>query len=114
MRSGECTAVLTGDTIQLDGGGTQLRYTNVWAPSLGTPLGDALKAYNERLVLGRRVEYLPNGHVHWDSVSLIADVYVDGLWVNQELRFWLSRRMIAPSWEEGIPGGDNPAAQRRP
>jgi hypothetical protein len=108
MRSGTCISVLDGDTILLDKGGTRLRYCNVWAPGLGTPLGDALKAYNEELVLGKAVAYMPNGHVHWDSLGLIADVYVGNVWVNQELRFWLSQRMKAPVWREGIPGGDNP------
>ena len=108
MRTGTCTAVLDGDTILLDRGGTRLRYCNVWAPGANTPLGSELKAYNERLVLGKQVSYLPNGHVHWDSMGLIADVYVDGVWVNQELRFWLSKRMKSTVWREGIPGEERP------
>jgi len=117
MRTGICAAVLSGDTILLDRGGTRLRYCNVWAPALGTPIGDALKEYNQKLVLGKALRYLPNGHVHWDSAAIIADVYVadpsqgveKSLWVNQELRFWLARRIKAPVWQDGIPGDDNPA-----
>ena len=112
MRTGTCIAVLDGDTILLDGGVTRLRYCNVWAPTLGTPLGDALKQHNERLVLGQRIGYLPNGHVHWDNAAIIADVYVGDRWINQELRFWLIGKMKAPVWHEGIPGGDNPGSER--
>ena len=114
MRTGTCTVVIDGDTILLDAGGTRLRYCNVWAPTLGTPLGDALKQYNQELVLGKEIGYFPNGHVHWDSASIIVDVYLGDLWVNQELRFWLSRRMKTPVWREGIPGGDNPAGPPSP
>jgi hypothetical protein len=110
MRTGTCTSVVDGDTIVLGTGGARLRYSNVWAPALGTALGDALKQYNEALVFGKEVRYLPNGHVHWDSNSIIADVYVGDLWINQELRFWLSRRMRAPVWQDGIPGAENPAS----
>ncbi|MEK7214888.1 MAG: hypothetical protein AAB289_04770 [Chloroflexota bacterium] len=106
MRNGTCTAVLSGDTIVVDGN-VQIRYTNVWAPTLGTPLGDACFDLNRSLVLDRAVEYQPNGHLHWDGVSMIADVYLEGGWVNQQLRLWLSRRLGKPLWVGGIPGGDN-------
>lgn len=106
MRRGHCTAVLTGDTILVDGS-TQIRYTNVWAPALGTPLGDACADLNRALVLDQELEYQPNGHLHWDGVSMIADVYVGGRWLNQHLRTWLSSRIGRPRWEGGIPGGEN-------
>ena len=113
MRSGKCTEVLNGDTIVLESGGVQLRYTNVWAPMVGTPLGDSVMEYNKALVLSKVVHYVPNGHIHWDNRSIIADVYLDGFWVNQELRSWLSRRMEAPEWVAGIPGADNKTHQRK-
>ena len=100
--------MLSGDTIVVDGN-VQIRYTNVWAPALGTPLGDACLDLNRSLVLDKPIEYQPNGHLHWDGISMIADVYLDGGWVNQQLRLWLSRRMGKPLWVGGIPGGDNPA-----
>jgi hypothetical protein len=62
---------------------------------------------NRALVLGKEVEYMPSGHIHWDNESILADVYVDGLWVNQDFRFWLSNRMESPQWVGGIPGPEN-------
>ena len=112
MRTGTCTAVVDGDTILLEGSGTRLRYCNVWAPALGSVLGDALLLRNRELVLGKTVSYLPNGHMHWEQGAIIADVYVDGLWVNHLLRLWLSQRMKAPVWRNGIPGEDNPESVR--
>lgn len=106
MRTGTCTAVLSGDTIALDGGYPRLRYTNVWAPATDTPLGQAILERNRALVLGKEIGYIPNGHVHWDNESIVADVYVDGLWINQELRLWLSQRMKPTQWVDGIPGPD--------
>ena len=107
MREGVCTEVLNGDTIVLDGGHPKLRYSNVWAPVLDTPLGQAITERNKELVLGKAVQYVPNGHIHWDNESIVAEVYVDGLWLNQELRFWLTGRVEAPQWIEGIPGPEN-------
>ncbi len=106
-RNGTCTAVLNGDTIVLDGA-TQVRYCNVWAPATGTPLGDALTELNRGLVLGKTVQYQPNGHLHWDGVSIVADVYLEDKWLNQELRFWLNQRVGSPQWVGGIPGAENP------
>ena len=103
MRTGICTEVLTGDTILLERGRVRVRYSNVWSPAPGSALGDAVKAYNEELVLGRTLTYQPNGHIHWDGVSIIADVYADDRWVNQALRDWLSARTEATRWLDGEP-----------
>ena len=105
-RTGRCTEVLSGDTIRIDGGITEVRYSNVWAPALGTPLGDALLAHNRELVEGKEVTYLPNGHIHWDSKGMVSEVWVDGLWLNQHLRNWLSARYGKPQWVNGVPGAD--------
>ena len=106
-RFGVCIEVLSGDTIRVDDGGkTEVRYCNVWAPALGTPLGDALLAYNRELVLGKPVCYLPNGHIHWESNSIVSDVWVDGLWLNQHLRNWLGARYGKPEWRNGTPGAE--------
>jgi len=112
LRNGKCTAVLSGDTIVVDGN-VQIRYTNVWAPALGTPLGDACSEVNRSLVFDKLLEYQPNGHLHWDGISMIADVYLEGAWVNQQLRSWLSRRMGKPQWVGGIPGAENTAGARQ-
>ncbi len=108
MRSGICTSVLTGDTLVLDNGQAQVRVriSNVWAPTPGTPLGDAMHRYSSEVVLGKTVLYVPNGHIHWEDQSIVAEVYLDALWLNQALRGWLSQRMHAPEWVNGIPGGD--------
>ncbi|GEM_PF-2227227 len=103
-----CTGVLSGDTIRVDGGITEVRYCNVWAPPSGTPLGDALLAYNRELVLGKQIRYVPNGHIHWDGVGIIAEVYVDGVWLNQLFRNWLGARMGKAVWVDGIPNGADP------
>jgi len=107
VRAGVCTDVLSGDTITLDGGYPKLRYINVWAPTLDTPVGHALLEKNRAMVLGKEVQYLPSGHIHWDNESILADVYVDGVWLNQELRYWLSDKIESPQWVGGIPGPDN-------
>lgn len=108
MRIGKCTQVLTGDTVVLDQGSkVRLRYSNVWAPLLGTPLGEETRTYNQDLVLGKTLRYTPNGHVHWADQSIVAEVYLDDLWVNQALRSWLSSRTKAPQWVDGIPGAEN-------
>ncbi len=93
MRSGICAAVYTGDMIAVDSGFTKLRYHNVWAPPLDTELGEAVAKYNEELVLGKEIRYESTGYIHTDNVSIVAEVYVDGLWLNQELRYWLAKRM---------------------
>lgn len=103
MRTGTCTSVLGGDTILLDGGKVRLRYSNVWSPGPSTDLGDAALAYNTTLVLGRQVQYQPNGHVHWDGQSIIADVYLDGRWINQTLRDWFASRTQVSRWVDGVP-----------
>lgn len=103
MRTGTCTEVLSGDTVLLDGGKVRLRYSNVWAPAPGASLGDAALAYNCELVLGRTLHYEPNGHIHWDAAGIVADVYVDGVWLNQALRSWLGERLGTPQWIEGVP-----------
>ncbi len=107
-RTGICTEVLTGDTIRVDGGITEVRFSNVWAPSLGTPLGDALLSYTRELVQGKELRYTPNGHIHWDSMGIVSEVYLDGVWLNQHLRSWLSARYGKPLWVNGIPGADRP------
>lgn len=102
-----CVEVLSGDTIVVDDGGrATVRYSNVWAPALGTPLGDALLELNRELVLGKQIRYVPNGHMHWDANAIIAEVYLGGLWVNQHLRGWLSVRFGKPEWVNGVPGND--------
>lgn len=93
MRYGTCTEVINGDTILVDNGYIKIRYSNVWAPERGTPLGDAAAEYNRGLALGKEVQYEPNGHIHLDHESIVAEVYVDGLWVNQEMRYWLATRV---------------------
>ena len=110
MRSGKCTAVLTGDTIILDDGRVQVRLSNVWAPSLGSPLGDAMHDYTRGLILGHSVRYVPNGHIHWGDQSLVAEVYLDldSTWLNQTLRDWLSRRVHNLQWVDGIPSQTTP------
>ena len=114
MRTGICTAVISGDTIILEGGHPRLRYSNVWAPAVETPLGEAVLERNKALVLGKEVRYVPNGHIHWDNESIIAEVYVDDLWINQDLRYWLSRRTETPQWVDGIPGAENMAGRNTP
>lgn len=93
MRSGKCTAVFAGDMIAVDGGFTKIRYHNVWAPEKGTELGDEAAKYNEELVLGKELRYETTGYIHYDNVSIVAEVYVDNLWVNQEVRYWLAKRV---------------------
>ncbi len=92
MRSGICTAVYAGDMIAVDGGFTKLRYHNVWAPPRDTELGEAVTKLNEDMVLGKEIRYESTGYIHSDHVSIVADVYVDGTWVNQEIRYWLAKR----------------------
>ena len=93
MRLGICTAVYEGDMIAVDGGVTKLRYYNVWAPSRDTELGEAVTKYNQELVLGKEIEYESTGYIHSDHISIVSEVYVNGLWVNQEIRYWLAKRM---------------------
>lgn len=103
MRTGTCTQVLSGDTIVLDGGKVLLRYSNVWAPDPKTDLGEAATACNTTLVQGQTLQYQPNGHMHWDGQSIIADVYLGGRWINQMLRDWLTSRIQAARWVDGVP-----------
>ena len=93
MRSGVVTKVISGDTVALDNGYTIVRYSNVWADQVPVPIRAELHQLNEELVLGKEIRYTPTGYIHFDNVSIVAEVYVGTTWVNQVLRYWLSEQL---------------------
>ncbi len=93
MRPGRVTRVLAGDMVEIDGGAAYLRYSNVWAPDVTDPIGDEMRQFNEQLVMGKDIEWRAIGHIHYDNVSIICEVYLDGKWINQRLRFWLNDKL---------------------
>ncbi|MBI4497691.1 MAG: hypothetical protein HY689_07335 [Chloroflexi bacterium] len=93
MRSGIVTKVISGDTVALDNGYTIVRYSNVWADQVPDALAAELRQLNERLVLGKEIRYTPSGHIHFDNISIVAEVYLGTTWINQALRYWLSEKL---------------------
>ncbi|MCX6021747.1 MAG: hypothetical protein NTZ05_08450 [Chloroflexi bacterium] len=82
MRPGKVTRVLAGDMVEIDGGA-----------AVTDPIGDEMRQFNEELVQGRDIEWRPIGHIHYDNISIICEVYLDGKWINQRLRFWLNDKL---------------------
>lgn len=92
-RYGIVSKVLSGDTVAVDNGYTIIRYSNVWAPDLSDPVGRELHKLNEEMVLGKEIRFVPTGHMHYDSIAIVSDVYLGQTWINQTLRYWLNHHL---------------------
>ena len=88
---GVVSKVLSGDMVAVDNGYTIIRYSNVWAPDVSNPIGEELHKVNEEMVLGKEIQYIPTGHIHFDNVAVVSEVYLGATWINQVLRYWLTR-----------------------
>lgn len=93
MRYGVVTKVLAGDMLAVDNGYTSVRISNVWAPDLSDPIGKELFKLTEDMLLGKEIRYVPIGHIHFDNVSIVSEVYLGSTWVNQVLRYWLTNKL---------------------
>ncbi len=93
MRYGVVGKVLAGDMLAVDNGYTIVRISNVWAPDVSDPLGAELRNLTEEMLLGKQIRYVPTGHIHYDNVSIVSEVYLDKTWMNQLLRYWLTERL---------------------
>jgi len=95
------TEVIDGDTVVIEGSDNHVRYLDIDAPEIlhedspGDPLGKEATNLNKSLVLGKKVKLeFDNGK--FDAYGReLAYVYVDGVFVNQEIvRNGLARTLI--------------------
>jgi endonuclease YncB( thermonuclease family) len=84
-RSGRVTAVLSGDSLEIDGG-EQVRLAGVEAPKLGQPYGPEAADALGRLVDGRRIDLLHGGARQDPFGRTVAHVRLpDRAWVQGEM-----------------------------
>ena len=95
------TEVIDGDTVIIEGSDNHVRYLDIDAPEIlhedspGDPLGKEATNLNKSLVLGKKVK-LEFDRGKFDAYGReLAYVYVDGVFVNQEIvRNGLARTLI--------------------
>jgi micrococcal nuclease len=84
-------SVTDGDTVLIQGIDTPVRYLEIDAPEVltaespGDPLSLESKQFNERLVLGKKVKLEFDREKYDDYGRMLAYVYVDGIFVNEEI-----------------------------
>jgi micrococcal nuclease len=91
--SGEYTveSVIDGDTITLEGVDTHVRYLEIDAPEVlhedspGDPLSEEAKNFNKSLVSGKKVKLEFDEEKYDDYGRMLAYVYIDGVFVNEEI-----------------------------
>jgi len=90
LKTARCIHVIDGDTIELDDG-ERIRYEGVDALELGTPGGEEAKRVNESSVLNKIIQYEEKARDPFGRI--VAQVYVDGISVNQALidRGWRAK-----------------------
>ncbi len=93
MRHGVVTKVMSGDMLIVDNGYTTVRICNVWADQAPPEIADELRKVTEEMLLGKEIQYNPTGHIHFDNVSIVSEVYLGSTWVNQVLRYWLTTKL---------------------
>jgi len=93
--------VIDGDTVILQGIDTHIRYLGIDTPEIltdespGDPISLEAKDFNERLVSGKRVKLEFDKEKYDQYGRMLAYVFVEGIFVNQEIvRNGLARALI--------------------
>ena len=88
MLEGTIKKVIDGDTIELQNE-IILRLENVDAPEINELGGVAAKNKLEQLVSNKIVKYTEEARD--DYSRIVSNVYIGNLWVNEEMRKYLSQ-----------------------
>jgi len=93
--------VIDGDTVTIDGFVTSVRYLGIDTPEIltkdspGDPLAEEATDLNRRLVNGKKVRLEFDKQKYDDYGRLLANVFVDNTFVNEEIvRSGLARALI--------------------